>query len=130
MELRLERKPQLNETPVIPTGERVVVLTPPIDENYWLYRVRLSDRQAIVGFPKFSTVGVGFAQEEDWNTNLPYMCTAEEIFKHILHNKGDASIDDADVMLAIRMVQQAAVADRARMVPRSGGQGGSSDRRD
>jgi hypothetical protein len=88
-------------------------ITPAIDEGYWSYRVRLSDSQAIVGFPKFGTVGVGFALEDDWNTNLPYTCGTEEIFAHIAHNKGDDSISDDDVREAIRMVQAAATAARA-----------------
>lgn len=91
-----------------------VMLTPAIDEDYWAYRVRLSDEQAIVGFPKFSTVGIGFAQEEDWNTNLPYTCETEKIFAHIAHNKGDESISDDDVREAIRLIQERVLADRGR----------------
>lgn len=109
-ELTLERKSQQDLTPQIGP----ISLTPPIDEDYWEYRVRLSDTQAIVGFPKFSTIGIGFAQEEDWNTNLPYTCKAEEIFEHIEHNKGDEAISDADCIEAIRLVQQAATEDRAK----------------
>ena len=30
--------------------------------------VRLSDAQAILGFPKYLTIGIGFAIEDDWNT--------------------------------------------------------------
>ena len=72
---------------------------------------RLSEAQAIVGFPKFFTVGIGFAQEEDWNTNLPYTCDADEIYDHIAHNKGDDSITREDCVPAIRLVQEAAAAD-------------------
>lgn len=85
-------------------------LTPPIDESYWAYRVRLADEQAIVGFPKFSTIGIGFAQEEDWNTNLPYTCSAEQIYEHIEHNKADDSISREDCITAIRMIQDAVAA--------------------
>ena len=74
--------------------------------------MRLSETQAIVGFPKFFTVGVGFAQEEDWNTNLPYTCGTEEIYEHIAHNKGDDSISREDCLTAIQMVQQSIAADR------------------
>lgn len=104
--LRLESKAQPNETPVVGP----MMITPPIDEDYWLFRVRLSDTQAIVGFPKFGTIGIGFAIEEDWNTNLPYTCPAKQIYHHIKHNKGDKSISWRDCMKAIAMVQGAAIA--------------------
>ena len=111
MKLILEKRSQGNRTiDVTP-----VMMTPPIDEDYWTYRVKLNDAgQAIVGFPKFTTIGIGFAQEEDWNTNLPYTCDANEILAHIIHNCGDTSIKDADVLLAIAMVQGAAHADRGQ----------------
>ena len=70
-----------------------MLITPPIDEDFWSYRVRVSDTQAVVGFPKFGVVGVGFAIEnEDWNTNLPSSIAAEEILGHIAVNKGDDAI--------------------------------------
>jgi hypothetical protein len=87
-----------------------IMITPPLGEDYWKYRVRLSETQAIVGFPKFATIGIGFAVEEDWNTNLPYTCGTEEIYAHIQHNKGDESITRADCLAAIRMIQDAATA--------------------
>ena len=82
-----------------------IAITPPIDEDYWMMRVPLSGNQAIVCFPKFFTVGIGFQNEEDWNTNLPYTCEAEEIFAHIAHNKGDKNISDADCIKAIQILQ-------------------------
>jgi hypothetical protein len=109
-ELTLERKPQPDDT--VRIGR--IMMTPPIDKDYWLYRVKLSELQAIVGFPKFSTIGIGFAVEDDWNTNLPFTQTADEIFAHIAHNKGDEAISDADCIAAIRLVQGAAQADRAK----------------
>lgn len=84
------------------------MMTPPIGLDYWQFCVPLTEGQAILGFPKFTTIGIGFAAEEDWNTNLPYSCETEEIFQHIKHNKGIESIPDDDVREAIRMVQQAA----------------------
>ena len=86
----------------------IVMITPPLDEDYWLFRVRVSEKQAIVGFPKFLTIGIGFAVEEDWNTNLPYRCGTEEIFNHISHNKGDDSIPDERCVKAIEMIQEVA----------------------
>lgn len=85
-----------------------VMITPPIDEAYWYWRVMLEGDQAILGFPKFNTIGIGFAQEEDWNTNLPFSCSAQKIFDHIQHNKGHDGITDVDCLAAIEMVRQAA----------------------
>ncbi|TDB86445.1 hypothetical protein E1264_17760 [Actinomadura sp. KC216] len=103
MDLVLETKAQPDET--VHAGP--AMLTPAIDEDYWLYRVKLSERQAIVGFPKFGLIGIGFAVEEDWNTNLPSGCDAEQIYEHIAHNKGDDSISREDCLSAIRMIQDA-----------------------
>lgn len=89
-------------------GVTTVVVTPPLDENYWLARVSLTDKQAIVCFPKFGTIGIGFQHEEDWNTNLPYTCEAEEIWNHIKHNKADKRITRAMGLEAIRKLQQVA----------------------
>jgi hypothetical protein len=111
MNLTLERKNQPNETKTYGQSP-VLMLTPAIDEDYWAYRVRVSDRQAVVGFPKFATVGIGFAIEEDWNTNLPYTCGTEEIYDHIEHNKGDDSITREDCIAAIKMIQDAVHEDR------------------
>ena len=113
--LTLERREQRDKSPVFgdKEGRIVATMTPPIDEDYWAYRVKLSETQAIVGFPKFGTIGIGFAVEEDWNTNLPYQSETDAIFNHIAHNKGDDSISDDDVREAIRLVQEAATQDRA-----------------
>jgi hypothetical protein len=104
--LTLETKPQHNETAVIGS----VALTPPINEDYWAWRVMVSDHQAIVGFPKFTTVGIGFMIEDDWNTNLPYTVSAERIYAHIADNKGDDAIPAARCLEAIRMIQTAVTA--------------------
>jgi hypothetical protein len=133
MELRLERREQPDRTAEIPvTATASVLLTPPVDEDYWLYRVRLTETQSVIGFPKFGTVGIGFAVEEDWNTNLPYSCQAIDIVSHIWHNHtagdpgyfadGDAydperEISIAQVYAAVRMIQDAATADRPGQAP-------------
>jgi hypothetical protein len=49
-----------------------VMLTPALDEDFWLMRVPLTEHQALVVFPKFGVMGCGYQHEEaDWNTNLP-----------------------------------------------------------
>lgn len=106
MKLKLEINQKfMEENTEFKVGKSVVLVTPPLDEDYWLLRVKVSETQAVVGFPKFFTIGIGFAIEEDWNTNLPYSCDAEDIFKHISHNKGDESILDSDCVEAIKMIQ-------------------------
>jgi len=107
-DLVLEKKDQSDDT--VKAGP--ISLTPFVDEDYWTYRVQLSEKQAILGFPKFSTIGIGFAVEEDWNTNLPYTCGTEEIYEHIAHNKGDEAISREDCITAISMIQAAAKKDR------------------
>lgn len=84
-----------------------VMTTPPLDEDYWIFRVKLHEDQAIVGFPKFTTIGIGFAQEEDWNTNLPYTCDAQQIFDHIKHNKKYEEISDESCINAIQLIKNA-----------------------
>ncbi len=83
-----------------------ILITPPISGSYWLARVRVTQRQSVVCFPKFGTIGVGFQIESDWNTNLPYTCTAEEIFEHIEHNKGRNKATRDECISAIRLLQE------------------------
>lgn len=83
------------------------MVTPPLDEEYWQFRVKVHDDQAIVGFPKFSQIGIGFAKEDDWNTNLPSSCKTKKIFNHIKHNKRYASIPDELCIKAIDMIKRA-----------------------
>ena len=108
MALTLQRREQ-NDRSTIVAG---VSLTPPLDD-YWAYRVQLTPKQAVVGFPKHGTIGIGFEREEDWNTNLPYrLCTTKEIRKHIWHNRGDKKIITKEMVdEAIDLVREAAAAD-------------------
>ena len=85
-----------------------IIATPDLNPDFWQYRVKFENGQAILGFPKFHTIGIGFALErKEWNVNLPYDCSAKEIFAHIKENAGDG-VSDKDVMTAIRMVKKAA----------------------
>lgn len=109
--LTLERREQPDRTTHLRTPYGILRVTPGVNEDYWLYRVRLSETQAMLGFPKFGMVGIGFAREDDWNTNLPASCEAGAIFEHIAGNKGDQSISDDDCLDAIRMIQRAVIED-------------------
>lgn len=112
MTLQLERRDQADETGVIETEGVTVLFTPPVSEDYWEYRVRVSDGQAVIGFGKFGTIGIGFAVEDgSWNTNLPYQVPAEQIAAHIDINR-PKGLRRAKVIEAIRIIQAAAHADR------------------
>lgn len=82
------------------------------DEDDWTFRVKLFQDQAILGFPKHNTIGIGFAQEseEGWNTNLPYTCETMEIYEHIKHNKKYDEITDEQCIEAIKAIQECAKA--------------------
>jgi hypothetical protein len=108
-ELQLERKNQPNETGVLAGG--LVMMTPNICPEYWEYRVVLSPYQAVLGFPKFGTVGIGFADEEDWNTNLPYGIRTAITVRHICHNAGGDSITPVMIAEAVELVRRAAYED-------------------
>jgi hypothetical protein len=98
----------------VPSGPTLII-TPPIDEDYWLYRVQLKHGQSIVAFPKFFTIGCGFAKEEDWNTNLPLLsCSPERLFDHIKHNKGFDDISDEECIAAIKALQEFVKSHEAR----------------
>jgi len=83
------------------------IVAPLVNEEYWMFRVQLIKDQAILAFPKFTTIGIGFAIEEDWNCNLPYTCKAREIFDHIKHNKKYEEIKDEYCINAILLIQEA-----------------------
>ena len=116
--LELERRPQVNKTSIVEdAGQMTVMLSPIVNEGYWAYRVKLTETQAVVGFPKFTTIGIGFAREDaDWNTNLPYTEAPYDIVKHIWTNHGD-SIPDDDVVwfdtvaAAVAIIQNAVYED-------------------
>lgn len=88
--------------------QKRILITPPISEIYWIARVRVTRRQALLLFPKFSTYGIGFAYEKDWNTNLPYSESAEKIFNHIKCNKGKVA-KDKDCLKAIKLLKKFAL---------------------
>lgn len=101
--LELERKQQEAKGLV---SDRMM-MTPPIDEDYWLFRVKLYKDQALLAFPKFMTFGIGFAKEDDWNTNLPYQVETEDIYEHIKHNKKYDEIGKEEIIEAIKLLQKA-----------------------
>lgn len=86
-------------------GRSIVMVAPPVDEDYWIFRAKLFKDQAVVAFPKFSGIAIGFAQEEDWNTNLPCECQPEVIFNHIKHNKKYSEISNEKCLEALKSIR-------------------------
>lgn len=109
-------------TDSVDMGDKILMFTPPIGGNYWLFRVQLKYGQSIVAFPKFGTIGCGFAVEkDDWNTNLPIQCSAEKIYGHIAVNKGHKNITKASCLQAIRAIQRIAIPLLEKSLDRNGG---------
>lgn len=88
-------------------GNSLVAITPAIDKDYWLFRVHLFRNQYVQAFPKFFTLGIGFAIEDDWNTNLPYSQTAEALYSHIECNKKYDQITKERAIEAITLLSAA-----------------------
>jgi hypothetical protein len=92
----------------IKVGRVLIMMTPDINEDYWIMRVKLYKDQAIVAFPKFSLIGVGFAIEKgSWNTNLPYQMSADSLYKHIEVNKHYKALTKERCLEAIKLIQKA-----------------------
>lgn len=110
IEVNRKFQPANNDTPL--EGGLMVSITPDINADYFIARVPLFQDQSIVIFPKFGTIGCGFAQEEDWNTNLPIRSDAKVIYDHIAKNKKYPEITEEQCIEAIRMLQAWAEANR------------------
>lgn len=103
MILEINRSHVKDETHV---GQGVFIMGADAGESNWIARVCLSESQAVVAFPKFGTVGIGFQVEKaDWNTNLPASCPASAIYEHIKDNLGDHSITRETCIQAIKILQ-------------------------
>jgi len=72
MKIELNRKfIRAKDRFVAPDGKARLITTPPLDKDYWSVRVPLSKSQAIVAFPKFLTIGIGFQIEKaSWTVSL------------------------------------------------------------
>ena len=71
-----------------------------------LFRIKLYEDQALIAFPKFTTLGISFQKEEnDWNCNLPYVCDENKIYEHIKCNKYYKEIKKKDCIEAIKILK-------------------------
>lgn len=84
-----------------------IEFSPVVYDEYYLFRVHLYKDQYLLAFPKFGTLGIGFALEDDWNTNLPYICDTDKIYDHIKCNKKYKEIKKRDVINAINELKAA-----------------------
>ena len=97
----------------INTGKVIIMFTPDIDEDYWIMRVKLyhdkklDKDQSIVAFLKFGMIGIGFAIESDWNTNLPYQTDTERLYNWIKRNKKYRAITKQTCLEGLKMLQEA-----------------------
>ena len=108
-ELKLEvRKNFIKDHMTEVLASRGILITTPTNEDFWLFKVPLSNGQAVVGFPKFRTIGIGFLKEEyDWNCNFPYTTDAKETYEHIKDNRRPAKERKPTIIKAIKMIQEA-----------------------
>ena len=89
----------------IPGGGTFIV-TPPLDGDYFIARVVLHKDQAVQIFPKFMTIGCGFAIEEgSWNTNLPLAWNTDELVDHIWKNRKYEEITKEMVAEAVDLLK-------------------------
>lgn len=93
-------------TEVITPSGGIISFTPSINKDYWAFRVKLHKDQSIVAFPKCFTLGVGFAQESNWNTNLPYTTETETLYNHIKENKKYKAITKEKCIEAINLIKE------------------------
>lgn len=107
IKMKLERKDSKDNTRIPGTN---LYVSHGSDGN-WSYRVKLTKKQSIIGFKKFGTVGIGFSEEVDGNTNLPISCSTEEIYNHIKENKGDKKIRKEHCLKAINLIKDARLRD-------------------
>ena len=91
----------------INTGKVIIMFTPAINKDYYIMRVVLYKDQALVAFPKFGLIGVGFALESDWNTNLPYQTSPERLYEHIKVNKKYRAITKETCIEGLKLLQAA-----------------------
>ena len=109
MKLTLEVNPLFSgdQGAIESDGQVIGMMTPEIGkDSYWLARVKVGKSQAVICFPKFGTVGIGFQKEAvDWNKNLPYSTPsgANHIYQHIACNKGKGPKEEECVQ-AIKML--------------------------
>jgi len=107
--LQLEYRNEFDQaTSNFKVGRIKIMVTPPLDDDYWVFRIKLHKDQALIAFPKFGLIGIGFAQETNWNTNLPSSCETEIIYNHIKENKKYKQITKKKCIEAIEILQKAA----------------------
>lgn len=107
-ELVLETNDRIEDadvTELYSLAEALPLLGPVVNSTCWLFRVRLSRRQAIIAQVMRDTVRIGFEQPDVYKT-VPYDVRAEELFFEIKKSLSDL-VDPSVCIAAIQMIQQA-----------------------
>ena len=103
MELEVNKN-CLDKTTHYVANDNHIMVCPPTSADYWMFRVKLHKDQAVLGFPKYGLIGVGFAIEKDWNTNLPTNSGVSSIVNHIKHNRKYKAITDDMIKEAVELI--------------------------
>ncbi len=82
----------------------------------WIYRVKITDRQAIIGAYYHGQIGIQFYTGPGVKLWIG-PGTAEQIFEHLAPEKGDDRITRQDCIEAIRLIQAAIIRDRDKTPP-------------
>lgn len=81
----------------------------PRNKDNWIYRVKLSHKQAVIGYPHQGTIMIAFEHEDHLDLSVSYnQFTPELIYHHIQSNKGDDRIEDDTCVQAIQFIVEAA----------------------
>lgn len=105
MGLTLEiNKNSIDKTNYYSSGDNCIMVCPPTDENYWVFRVNLYKDQSVLGFLKYGLIGVGMAWEENSNTNLPTNSGVNRISNHIKCNKKYKNITLSMIKKAVQLI--------------------------
>lgn len=105
-DLKLRRRAEEDQTQVAPN----LSIGRSGGDDYWAYRVDLSDKQALIGFPKHGTIGVDFLHNH--GQDLPYSVNPERLADFFSRGRllgGDETMPRANVIHAIKMIREAVV---------------------
>jgi hypothetical protein len=108
-DLKLRRRSQEDQTRVPGTN---ISIGRSGAEDYWTYRVDLTENQALIGFPKHGTIGIDFLHNR--GEDLPYTSDPEYLADFFAPGRlegGDTEISRAAVIRAIKMIREAVVED-------------------
>lgn len=111
LDLRQDPEPRSQpepETALVDPEAPILERRPP-NKDQWVYRIKLSAQQAMIGFPRDGTIEIAFENETVLDRSVPYNLFAPDlIYDHIQVNKGDDGIWDDTCIQAIQFIVEAA----------------------